>query len=71
MTQHLPGEHVNLVIWQRIAQIHPGQETVNLSLRELVGALVLYGILGGHHEEGPGHRVGDSINCHLILLQAF
>jgi hypothetical protein len=43
-------------------------EAVELGLGEGVGALLLEGVLGRHHEEGRGERVGRALDRHAALL---
>src|SRR3972149_150224 len=58
----------DLVRVRGLAEVHTQEEPVELRLREGEGALVLYGVLGGHHHEWLWHDVGDAIDRDLMLL---
>ena len=64
-------EDVDLLRVARVAEPDPKEEPVELRLREREGPLVLDRVLGGDHEEGIRHPVGDAIDGRLSLLHAF
>ena len=51
-----------------VAELEDDGEAVALALDEREGAGVLQRVLGGHHEEGLGQRVGGAVHRDLALL---
>ena len=64
----LLGEHARLVGERRVADRHLHREAVELGLGQRVGALVLDGILGRDHEEGPIELIALAVDRDLRLL---
>ena len=63
-----PSQHLPFVLRRRVADAHPDQEAVQLSLGQRIGALVLDRVLRGQHEERTFQRPGSIIGRHLALL---
>src|SRR5439155_26882448 len=54
----------------RIADAQPQHEAIELCLGQREGAFVFDGVLGGDHQEGRRHRVGDPVDRRLALRHA-
>jgi hypothetical protein len=59
-----------LLLQRGIADDHLQHETVDLGLGQLVGALLLDGVLRGQHQEGVGQLEGAVADGHLMLLHS-
>ena len=59
-----------LVARRGIAHRQLEQKAVQLGLGQGKGALVLDGVLGGQHQEGPAEGAGHAIDRHLALAHA-
>ena len=57
-----------LVLRRRVVDPDAQQEAVHLRLGERVGAVVLLGVLRGHHEKGRLERVGPPVDGHLPVV---
>ncbi len=65
---HPAGQHVPLLVERRIPEGQPQQEPVQLGLGQRVGALVLDGVGGGQHVEGPRQHERVPLDGDLPLL---
>ncbi len=61
-------EHCLLVGHGRVADVELHEESVELGLRQRVGALVLDRVLGRDDEERLRERVADTVDAHLAFL---
>ena len=65
------AQDADLVLHLRIVQLQLHQEAVHLGFRQRIGALLLYGVLGGQHHEQRRHGVTLPRHRDLALLHGF
>ena len=65
------ADNLALLVLLGVGDHHLEHETVHLGLRQGIGALLLDGVLGGHHQEGFREFVGVVADGDLVLLHGF
>ena len=66
------ADNVCLVPWcLGISHGYPHQKTVQLCLRQTIGAQLLHRVLGGNDHEKPGKGIGGTVHRDLLFLHGF